>query len=437
MTKEFSFDITFEKFNDKKRIDLNFGLNVFYGESGSGKTELINSFFDNNKFESKNFLITTKKIPKKKQLVFQNPENQIVSPNLLSEISFGLECLPYNKDLQSNLEDLKALLPFIDNWSRHPNTLSGGEMEILNIVTAFSSPSEVIFIDDGLSYLSSSIKNDWVNWINEKYGDQKTILWFTSDHNDLKYGKTKWILSLSGLQKINKSEISTLYNHKHTTGSLSIKTDDLTFSFDDSNKSVIEKFNIELTNSRSLGIIGKNGSGKTTFIKLLTSEINPSNGKIDLKLFDESPNVAVLNQFPERMLGPNTLEQLLQKLIDNNKFEKNKVKSFIKKLNSHQVNWDKVKHKKAFDLSWSIVRIVLIVILTLSNFNLIVLDEPTFGLGFQQKINLSQILKSLLVNKHLILVSHDTNFVNNHCDQIVDFDSKTILQNNKILSNAE
>ena len=159
MTKEFSFDIAFEKFNDKKRIDLNFGLNVFYGESGSGKTELINYFFDNNKLESKNFLITTKKILKKKQLVFQNPENQIVSPNLLSEISFGLECLPYNKDLQSNLEDLKALLPFIDNWSRHPNTLSGGEMEILNIVTAFSSPSEVIFIDDGLSYLSSSIKN--------------------------------------------------------------------------------------------------------------------------------------------------------------------------------------------------------------------------------------------------------------------------------------
>ena len=83
------------------------------------------------------------------------------------------------------------------------------------------------------------------------------------------------------------------------------------------------------------------------------------------------------------------------------------------------------------------MRIVLIVILASSNFNLIILDEPTFGLGFQQKIKLSHIIKSLLVNKHLILVSHDTNFINNHCDQIIDFDSKTIIQNNKILSNAE
>ena len=437
MTKEFSFDISFEKFNEKKRINLNHGLNVFYGESGSGKTELINSLLGNKNFLSKNFLITSKKIPEAIQLVFQNPENQIVCPSLLSEISFALESQPHIDDLQSKLENLKILLPFIDNWSRHPSTLSGGEMEILNIVTAFSSPSDAVIIDDGLSYLNASIKNDWVRWMNEKYGQKKTILWFTSNHTDLKYANTKWILSLSDLQKIDQSKKSTLYNHRHTSGSLSIKTDDLEFSFDDSKRSLLKNLNIKLSSSRSLGIIGKNGSGKTTFIQLLTNAIKPSNGKINLTISNESPSIAVLNQFPERMLGPNTLDRLLQKLIVNKKFDENKVKSLVKKLNSYQVNWDKVKHKKAFDLSWSIVRIVLIVILSLSNFKLIILDEPTFGLGFQQKIKLSQILKSILVNKHLILVSHDTNFIHNHCDQIIDFDSKTILQNNKILSNAE
>jgi len=84
-----------------------------------------------------------------------------------------------------------------------------------------------------------------------------------------------------------------------------------------------------------------------------------------------------------------------------------------------------------------VVRIVLAIILSLSNFNLIVLDEPTFGLGFQQKIKLSKILKSILVNKHLILVSHDIEFIQNHCDHIINFDSKTVMQNNKILNNAE
>ena len=437
MISRFSFDIFFEKFNEKERINLPCGLNVFYGESGSGKTELVNSLLSNKNFPSKNFIISNKKTPDKIQLVFQNPENQIISPNLLSEVSFGLESQSQISDLKSDLDEIKYSLPFVDNWQRHPSTLSGGEMEILNIVTAFSTISDAVLIDDGLSYLNSSIKNNWINWINEKYGDRKTILWFTSDHTDLKYGNTKWILSLSGLRKINNSEMHTTYNHNHSIGDLSIKANNLVFSFDDSKKRVIDNLDIELSNSRSLGIIGKNGSGKTTFVQLLTSALQPSNGKIKLKLSNESPNIAVLNQFPERMLGPNSLEQLLQKLIDNNKFDPLLVKSFIKKLKSHQINWKKVKNKKAFDLSWSAVRIVLVIILSLSNYNLIVLDEPTFGLGFQQKIKLSQILKSILLNKHLILVSHDTEFIQNHCDQIIDFDSKTILKNNTVLSNAK
>ena len=152
------------------------------------------------------------------------------------------------------------------------------------------------------------MKNDWVRWMNEKYGQKKTILWFTSNHTDLKYANTKWILSLSDLQKIDQSKKSTLYNHRHTSGSLSIKTDGLEFSFDDSKRSLLKNLNIKLSSSRSLEIIGKNGSGKTTFIQLLTNVIKPSNGKINLTISNESPSIAVLNQFPERMLGPNTLD---------------------------------------------------------------------------------------------------------------------------------
>ena len=437
MISDFAFDIFFEKFNKKVQIKLPRGINVFYGESGSGKTELVNSLLGNKNFLSKNFLLSNKKIPFNLQLVFQNPENQIVCPNLLSELSFGLESQSQNRDLQTNLKKLQSLLPFVDNWFRHPNTLSGGEMEILNIVTAFTSPSDAIFIDDGLSYLNQSIKKKWISWINEKYGDKKTILWFTSDLSDLSYGNTRWELSLGNLKKIDKVQSLLPYSQIYSKGSLSITSDKLSFKFDDSNKTIIDNLNIEISKSRSLGIIGENGCGKTTFVKLLTSALKPSNGEINLNVANEIPSTAVLNQFPERMLGPNTLDQLLQKLIENNKFDSQLVDSFVKKLQSHQIIWDTVKNKKTLYLSWSVVRIVLVIILSLSNFNLIVLDEPTFGLGFQQKIKLSQILKSILANKHLILVSHDIEFIQNHCDHIINFDSKTVMQNNKILNNAE
>ena len=67
-------------------------------------------------------------------------------------------------------------------------------------------------------------------------------------------------------------------------------------------------------------------------------------------------------------------------------------------------------------------------------YDLIILDEPTFGLGYQQKRKLSELLKNILVNKHLILISHDIDFVNAHCDQVLNFDLKNIYKNHIIVN---
>jgi len=438
MTDNFSFDILFEKFEEKIHVDLPNGINIIYGESGSGKSEIIYSLLNKPKSNFNNFSLRNIKNPEKIQLIFQNPENQIICQNLQSELSFGLESISTDDiDLTEEIEKNKTLLPFIDNWLRHPSTLSGGEMEALNIVTAFTSDYDVMLIDDGLSYLNPKTKNKWINWIKKNYCKDKTILWFTSDFNDLAFGKTKWVLSLSGLHTYKDHQFSYEYNHNHKHGFLSIKTQDLAFGFQDSNKRIINNLNLDISNARAIGIIGENGSGKTTLSHLVTGSIKPSSGSIKLNISNNRPSIGVLNQFPERMLGSNTLNDLLMKLINNNRFEPLLLNSFIKKLSSYQINWNTIKDRYAKDLSWSIVRMVLIIILSQSNYELIILDEPTFGLGYQQKRKLSQLLKSILVNKHLILISHDIDFVNAHCDQIINFDKKNIFQNEKIITNAK
>ena len=438
MTDNFSFDILFEKFEDKIHVDLPKGINIIYGESGSGKSEIIYSLLNKPRSTFNNFSLRNIKNSGKIQLIFQNPENQIICQNLQSELSFGLESTSIdNIDLTEDLEKIKALLPFVDNWLRHPTTLSGGEMEALNIVTAFTSDHNVMLIDDGLSYLNPNTKNKWINWIKTNYCQDKTILWFTSDYNDLAFGKTKWVLSLSGLQVYKDDQFTSTYKHNHKHGFLSIKAKELTFGYQDSNKRIINNLNLSLANARSLGIIGENGSGKTTLSQLITNSIKPSSGSIKLNISNNTPSIGVLNQFPERILGSDTLNDLLMKLINNNKFDPLLLNSFIKKLSSYQINWNTIKDRYAKDLSWSIVRMVLIIILSQSNYELIILDEPTFGLGYQQKRKLSQLLKSILVNKHVILISHDIDFVNAHCDQIINFDKKNIFQNQKIITNAK
>jgi ATPase subunit of ABC transporter with duplicated ATPase domains len=61
------------------------------------------------------------------------------------------------------------------------------------------------------------------------------------------------------------------------------------------------------------------------------------------------------------------------------------------------------------------------------------LDEPTFGLGWEQKLSLSRFFQKILINKHLILISHDKAFVSDHCDYIYDIDTQIVKQNKTVL----
>ena len=131
------------------------------------------------------------------------------------------------------------------------------------------------------------------------------------------------------MQPHDNSNSNPEYQHKHRNGLLSIKTKDLTFGFEASTKTIIDKININLSNARSVGVIGENGSGKTTLSQLISNSIKPSSGSIELDISNNIPSIGVLNQFPERMLGSNTLEHLLLKLINNNKFDPNILNSFI------------------------------------------------------------------------------------------------------------
>ena len=60
MTNDCSFDIKFEKFNKNIHIEFPKGLNIIYGESGSGKSKIIYSILNKANPGSANFSILNK-----------------------------------------------------------------------------------------------------------------------------------------------------------------------------------------------------------------------------------------------------------------------------------------------------------------------------------------------------------------------------------------
>ena len=378
-----------------------------------------------------NFDLKIHEVPTRIIPVFQNPENQIVSSTLDGELAFSPECIFSDpSEVTDFVDGIKNKLDFIDDGTRHPVTLSGGEKELLNLATALSVKPGLIVIDDGLSFLNSKAKKDQVKRLDNYIKDTGSIiLWLTSDISDLKFGDSVWELTLDSFTEITKSKSMPKYRrNNYPAGNLRLIIDHLTY-FYDHRRTILNDLSIEILETRCFGIIGANGSGKTTIAGIFSGILPDYLGEFQLEIDGESPRIGYLNQFPEKMLGTVTLGEFLHDLQHFGKLNPLIVNQALNMMNDYQINWNIIEHKPAIDVQWTALRLAMIILLGCSNYELIILDEPTFGLGWRQKQTLARFINKILNKKHCIIISHDEQFIHSVCDKVLELDTKSIIQN--------
>ena len=430
MTNILKFHIQFPKFGQNYEVNFSSGLHLIFGESGVGKSIFFQKFCDMYT-EIGNFNLKILEKPTRTIPVFQNPENQIVSSTLDGELAFSPECIFSNPSEVTNFVDgIKNMLNFIDDGTRHPVTLSGGEKELLNLATALSVKPGLIIIDDGLSFLNNKAKKDQVKSLDNYIKDSGSIiLWLTSDISDLKFGDSAWELTLDSFNEITKSKSLPKYQrNNYPVGKLRLNVDHLTYSYDHK-RTILNDLSIEILETRCFGIIGANGSGKTTIAEIFSGILPDYSGEFQLEIDGESPSIGYLNQFPEKMLGTVTLGEFLLDLKHFGKLNPLLVNQALGMMNDYQINWKIIENRPAIDVQWTALRLAIIILLGCSNYELIILDEPTFGLGWRQKQTLARFIKKILNKKHCIIISHDEQFIHSICDKVLELDTKSIMHN--------
>ena len=217
-------------------------------------------------------------------------------------------------------------------------------------------------------------------------------------------------------------------------------------------RTLFENVNIKFTPGNCYGIIGANGAGKSTFLKLLSGEIDTTTGEVNIS---KGERLSVLKQdhniyndyrvLDVVIMGNKRLYEIMEEknklytkedFTDKDGIKLGELESEFADLNGWQAESDAaiLLSGLGVDMSYheAIMRDiptkekvkVLLAQALFGNPDILLLDEPTNGLDIEAKMWLEEFLIDF--NNTILVVSHDRHFLNKVCTHIVDIDYEKI-----------
>jgi ABC-2 type transport system ATP-binding protein len=201
------------------------------------------------------------------------------------------------------------------------------------------------------------------------------------------------------------------------------------------NNTVLEIENFEIKKGQSIGLVGNNGAGKTTFFSLLLDLIQPTTGEISnngiVVSKDESWKKFTTSFIDESFLigylSPEEYFYFIGELRDQNKAD---VDALVGQFSDFF--HDEILGKKKYlrDLSKGNQKKVGIVAALIGNPEVIILDEPFANLDPSTQIRLKEIISSLTKNEGVTVLvsSHDLAHVTDVSDRIIVLEKGKVVK---------
>lgn len=213
-------------------------------------------------------------------------------------------------------------------------------------------------------------------------------------------------------------------------------------------RKLFEDVNLKFTNGNCYGIIGANGAGKSTFLKVLSGEIEPQKGSVSL---DKNERMSVLEQNQNKyddeivlrtvMLGYKHLVEVMDEkdaLYNNPNFSEEdgiraaELEAEFADMNGYDAEYEAAELLNALEIGEEYhtlkmgdldakqkVRVLLAQAL-FGNPDVLLLDEPTNNLDIKTVRWLENYLMDY--ENTIIIVSHNRHFLNKVCTNICDVD---------------
>lgn len=207
-----------------------------------------------------------------------------------------------------------------------------------------------------------------------------------------------------------------------------IKINNMSFKYQSSAKNVLEDINLSISTGESIGIIGANGVGKSTLLKLLVGIETSYQGEIlvnDIKVTNKNlkkirEKIGYVFQDSDAQLFMPTVYEDVAFAPQNFGLKPDEVKKRVEEA-LKSVGIEDIKNKPIYHLSGGEKKLVSIATVLSMRPEILIFDEPSITLDPKNRRKFINVIKSL--DKTKLIASHDL-------DMILDTCSRTVLINN-------
>ena len=462
-----SQDVSFKYLHTNDPFLKNINLEVTPGEcvlicgsSGSGKTtfsRLINGISPNYlEGDLKGQLYTTDLKAGEAEIeeyvpvvgsVFQNPKTQHFTVDTTSELAFPLENTGADPEfIREQIKNKAESFQISYLLDRNIFELSGGEKQQIAFVAANMLEPAILVLDEVTSnldqeaihrirYMVQELKNknmtiiifehrlSWTKDLVDRYilfekGKVKDE-WTASDFNELSNEDLHHLGLRSMDLSIHRKKIQEKIKHSKENMSGMLQTNNLDIGY--SNRDVLSELDLDFQSGEILGLMGPNGTGKSTLANTLTGLQKPISGEIIWNNERMSPKQLIQKSF---LVMQDMNYQLFSDSVEDEILLGAEHSEYLEDV-MEDLNLTDYKDRHPMSLSEGQKQRVAIASALLSGKEIIIFDEPTSGLDYLHMERFGKLLNKLKATKAVIIViTHDEELASEWCDSIIQLEKQ-------------
>ena len=394
--------------------------------------------------------------------VLQSPENQVVTDKVWHELAFGLESLGYDTPtIRRRVAEIAAFFG-IENWFyKNVTELSGGQKQLLSLASVMAMQPGVLVLDEPTAQLDPIAAADFLALLGKINRELGTTIILTEHRLEEAFPFTTRVIVMDegaivcddkpervGLQLKDRGSgmflamptamrvwaaVETKLDCPMTVrdGSnfltrraeeqmllplaekntpvypeeVMLECNDLWFRYEKESPDVVKGFSLKLRKGEFYAVLGGNGAGKSTTLKVISGLRCAYRG--DIRLHGK---LGHLPQNPQTLFVKRTVREDLYEVFRGEKLPKEKQDAEVARI-TELCSLRDFLDRHPYDISGGEQQRTALAKVLLTQPDILLLDEPTKGFDAEFKVTFALILRRLIAQGVTILmVSHDVPF---------------------------